>query len=186
MSHSSAVGDNPRLRLLAAVRQVLGLACAALLLAMMLVTVIDVIGRYFFGRPLAGSSELTELLLAATIFMGLPAVCLEDGHVTVDLVTERLPAWTRGWRVLAMRVICAVVLAVIGWRLIVHGMRLASYQEVTIYLRLPVAPVAYAMGGLAWLAALLVALLVVLRVPEGRLSDPVETGADAPASGGAR
>lgn len=149
------------------VRLALAAVSAALLFAMMGTTVVDVVGRYFLGRPLAGATEITELLLAGVIFTGLPAICLDDGHVTVDLVTDRLPEWTRAIRLSVMRLVVAGALAVIGWRLFVQGRRLAGFGDVSVLLRLPVAPVAYAAAGLCILSALLLLVLVATRADEG-------------------
>ena len=76
-------------------RAALAVLGGVLLMALMGMTVTDVIGRYLFNAPLRGATELTELLLAAVVFLGLPAVALADEHVTVDLVTDRMPAADR-------------------------------------------------------------------------------------------
>ena len=149
---------------------------AALLFAMMGVTVVDVIGRYFFDAPLPGATELTELLLVGVIFTALPAVCLDDGHVTVDLLTEKLAPWTKPIRVFLVRIVTIGALGVIGWRLWIQGARLSSYGEVSVYLRWPVAPVAYFAAGLCILSALLVLVLVVLRADEGGRVRPPRSG----------
>jgi TRAP-type C4-dicarboxylate transport system permease small subunit len=149
------------------VRLALAAISAAMLFAMMGVTVVDVVGRYFLNAPLPGASELTELLLVGVIFTGLPAVCLDDGHVTVDLLTERLAPWTKPIRLLVVRIVTIGALAVIGWRLWIQGTRLASYGEVSVYLRWPVAPVAYFAAALCLVSALLVLALIVLRADEG-------------------
>ena len=44
---------------------VLGCVSAVVLFLMMMVTAVDVIGRYLFNTPLAGGFELTEMMLAA-------------------------------------------------------------------------------------------------------------------------
>ncbi len=154
------------------VRLALAAVCALLLFALMGVTVVDVVGRYLLGRPLFGASEMTELLLAAIVFAGLPAVCLDDGHVTVDLATSRLSAHGRRLQLLVARLITAGALGLIGWRLAIQGARVASYGEVSVYLRLPVAPVAYAVAALCLLGALLTLVLIMMRAEEGGLRRP--------------
>lgn len=114
-----------------------------MLLVMMAMTIIDVIGRYVFNSPLSGAGELTELLLVSVIFMGLPAVTLEREHVTVDLVTARMPSWLERWRVLAIGIVSAVTLVVIGWQLGIHAGRIGAYGDVTTTLRIPISPIAY-------------------------------------------
>lgn len=154
---------------LSSVRLALACVCAVLLFALMAVTVVDVVGRYVFSRPLLGASEMTELLLAAVVFAGLPAVCLDDGHVTVDLVTARLPRWTADIQLLVVRLVTAGALGLVAWRLAIHGGRVTSYGEVSIFLRIPVGPIAYGAAILCALGALLTLALVVMRAGPGGL-----------------
>lgn len=63
----------------------LRLTAAACLFLMMLLSVIDVIGRYFM-RPLFGATEMIQLLLAITIFAAIGLTSLARGHVTVDIL----------------------------------------------------------------------------------------------------
>lgn len=63
---------------------------AAVLTAIMALTGIDVIGRYFLSKPLPGSFEITELLMAVMISLGLAYCSLERGHVRVDILTQKL------------------------------------------------------------------------------------------------
>ncbi len=63
------------------------------LFAMMVLTCVDVVGRYFLSRPIFGAFEITEMLLAALIFAGLPLVTLRNEHVTVDVLDPITPDW---------------------------------------------------------------------------------------------
>ena len=62
-SHSSEVGSW--------LDRVLGAAAALVLFCLMSLTTVDVIGRYFFNRPLRGAFEITELLLLTLIFAAI-------------------------------------------------------------------------------------------------------------------
>lgn len=109
-----------------------------------------------------GATELTEILLVSTIFIGLPAVSLDDEQVTVDLAVSQLPGWFQPWRRGLLAPVTAVVLAVVAWRLWIQADQLAGYNAVTNSLRLPVAPVArlcaVSCGG-----SVLIVLYVALR-----------------------
>lgn len=136
----------------------LSVICGLMLLAMMFVTLIDVVGRYLFNSPLQGATELTALLLVSTIFIGLPAVCLDEENVTVDLLTDHLPAFIHPARRFVVRLLSAVVLMLAAWRIFAYGQALSSYGETTVSLHLPVAPFAYLCA-----AATAVAALITLR-----------------------
>lgn len=58
----------------------------ALIMAMMLLTFFDVVGRYVFSSPIFGASEMISALLALTIFAGLGITNARDEHIVVELV----------------------------------------------------------------------------------------------------
>lgn len=140
----------------------LRLAASLLLLAMMIVTFVDVVGRYVFNAPLAGAYELTEVLLALVVFIGLPIVTFRREHVTVDLVTSRLPFLVRRGLAVLAGVVMLLVLAVLAWRLGLLAIDFTEYGDTTVNLKIPLGPVAAVMAVLAALSAL-AALLALLR-----------------------
>lgn len=146
-------------RLGAAATFALGIVTAVCLLSMMLITTIDVLGRYLFASPLPGAFEITQILLAATIFAGLPVVTLKQEHVTVTIASDRLPSSWRGIHAVLAGLLGAVVLAVVAWRLGDQAARLAAYGDTTSLLRIPLSPLAWVMAGLSGLAALFSASL---------------------------
>lgn len=68
---------------------------AVVLIGLMLLTVGDVILRYFFNAPILGSYELTEFLLVAMVFFAIPWATLKKANVRVDLLVGRLPSKVR-------------------------------------------------------------------------------------------
>lgn len=72
-------------------RLALNVAAAVLMTSLVLVTCIDVIGRYLFNNPLGGAFELTQVLLSALIFAALPLTTGTGAHVEVDLLVPLLP-----------------------------------------------------------------------------------------------
>ncbi len=142
----------------------LGLVTAGVLFCLMLLTCADVVGRYFFNEPVTGAFELTELLLAATIFCALPLVTLREQHVTVDLLDDFTPDWLLRVQHVAACSVGALALSVLTWRLWVRGDTFLEAGQTTAVLKLKLAPVAYGMSVL--LALTVVVLLVLLfRAP---------------------
>lgn len=64
-------------------------ACAAAV--MVIVIVINVIGRFLFKQPLQGTIELVELMTVVVVFSVLAYTELRRGHVHVELVVSRFP-----------------------------------------------------------------------------------------------
>jgi TRAP-type C4-dicarboxylate transport system permease small subunit len=144
---------------------VLGFMAAVVLFALMTLTCVDVIGRYFFSKPIVGGFEITEMALAAMIFLGLPLVTLRNEHITVDVLDPITPDWV--FRIQHV-VACAIGMLSTGylsWRLWVRATRLYEAGETTAQLKFKLGYLAYGMSILMALTA--VALLVLMfRTPQ--------------------
>lgn len=139
------------------------------LLAMMLVTIVDVTMRLTMNRLLLGSVELVELALVAAVFLALPETVLDRRHITVDVVDRWLPA--RGVRMLerAAAVATAGLLVVMAWRMIVPALDTLAIGDRTsdlgishFWYWLPIVA-----GSAAAAAAAVVALVRTLRPAGG-------------------
>jgi len=154
----------------------LGVGAAVLLLVLAAITCIDVIGRYLFDAPLAGAFEITELLLAALVFLALPLTTERNEHVEVDLLNVALSP--RSQRLLSAftGLFSAALLATFSWRLFSHAYKSALDGATTNALQVPLAPFGY-LAGAACLLSAFIAFLRGLQPPLDRAdeSDPVES-----------
>ena len=133
----------------------LGVAASILILAMMLLTAADVALRYVLNAPILGAFELTELMLAALIFCGLPLATERDEHVDVDLVHAVMPPVLARTNVVVVTLISTVGLFVLSSQLFVRAQHLAEDNTVTNSLALPIAPVGYLMAATTALSGLI-------------------------------
>ena len=62
--------------------------CITSLTILVLITVIDVLGRYLLSLPLPGTTEITEIILGILIYIGLPYITRDEEHVTVSLFSN--------------------------------------------------------------------------------------------------
>lgn len=136
-------------------------AIAALCLcAMMALTFIGVIARYFLDRPIAGDSEIQGFLLGLIIFSALPLVTSAERHIAVHsfagLLRGRAALIQRGF----VRLVTALGLGFIAYLLFLQGKALAEDGSTSSFLDIPEAPFAYFFAALALLAALMAAALV--------------------------
>ena len=155
------------------VTPVLGALAAFVLFAMMTLTCVDVIGRYFFSKPIFGGFELTEMMLAAMIFLGLPLVTLRNEHITVDVFDAITPDWL--FRVQHI-VACAIGMLSTGylaWRLWIRATTLYNAGETTAQLKMQLGYLAYSMSILMALTAF---ALFVVMFREPQRSVPGEGG----------
>ncbi|RYH02126.1 TRAP transporter small permease [Salipiger sp. IMCC34102] len=113
---------------------------AASLFAMMALTFADVILRSFANAPIPGAAEVTEILLAATVFAALPATSLWGRHIAVDLFDGYLFARRRDGLV---NLIFGILLFWPVAKCLESASRTMGYGEVTLYLRVPVGWILY-------------------------------------------
>ena len=64
---------------------------AGIIMAIMLLTVTDVVARYVFGSPIVAVYEVVQVMLVGVVYLGLAYVQRVKGHVRVDAVTTWLP-----------------------------------------------------------------------------------------------
>ncbi len=144
------------------------------LFAMMWLTVADVIGRDVFNAPILGAFEVTEVLMGLVVFSGLPQVTLTDGHVAVTLLDSFLGQRVRRTQHILVNILCAIALAFIAWRLWEAGATMGRYNDVTLFMRIPLAPTAFFMSVMT---AVCVPIILVLPFT-GPLSLQRLTGLD--------
>ena len=134
---------------------VLGVTSASVLFLMMTVTAVDVVGRYVFNKPLNGGFELTEMMLAALIYCGLPLVSKRREHIVIDTFDPLMSAGVKRGLDIFAEIVCSLTLGGIGYLIFRRAARVADYGDTTNVLLLPLAPVAYLMGLMIVVAALI-------------------------------
>ncbi len=151
------------------IRQGVETVMALFLLAMVALTFADVIGRRLIGKPIYGSNDITEHLMALVVFAGLPLVTAAGSHLTIDLFDKLVnKPWMAWWRVL-ISLLVTTVLGVIAWLFVKHGLNATRISEVSQALRVPRAPLYFFMAlgcALSALAALAIAFTGPMVDPE--------------------
>ena len=88
----------------------------AAFIAMMLVTVADVVLRYLFNSPLTWSFDLiTNYLMAAGFFLAVSATQARRQHVNVDILARHMPDRLRAAIMVPAGVAVVVLFALIWW-----------------------------------------------------------------------
>jgi TRAP-type C4-dicarboxylate transport system permease small subunit len=124
----------------------LGVVASVILLAMMFLTVVDVVARYAFNRPLRGAFEVTELMLLVLIFAGLPLVSFSDEHATMDFIDRLLgPRAQRSLEAL-VQLVNAAFMFLLTWLVWLKADRIWGYRDSTDVLRIVYGPFVYFMA----------------------------------------
>ncbi|PMR74638.1 TRAP transporter small permease [Billgrantia endophytica] len=154
----------------------------ATLFAMMLLTTADVTGRYFFNSPILGTVELTQLMLAAVVFLSLPVVCWREEHVSIDLLDSVFPTGLIWIRQVIVNLIVTGALWVMARRVWALGERAMEWGDVTEFLRIPNGYLVFLMSIMLAVSALLTLGRAVLYFLEGikvvKRGGPLSKGGD--------
>lgn len=124
------------------------------LLILMLITCVDVFGRYLFNNPLTGSTELTEIAMGIVIFSVFPIVSWRNEHIVVDIFDQYFSPRIHLIRTVLINLLVAIALVFLANRIYVLGQRSMSYGDVTEYLAIPLGWMTVFMAVMTWLAAL--------------------------------
>jgi TRAP-type C4-dicarboxylate transport system permease small subunit len=144
------------------------LAISALSLTVMSVwTAADVFMRYIFAQPLFGTGEITQFLLAFSIFAGLVVISRDREHIRVSLFEGVLlrvaPGLYRGLYSIVNFVGALAVFAILVWK--ANATRESG--DLSMVLEWPLTIVTYGVAALAGLAALAAAYVLLRPDAEG-------------------
>ena len=145
---------------LAPLTSVVGKIGAAAIVVMMLITVIDIVGRRVFNEPLSGSYELSEFMLVIVVFFSIVHCEFLRAHVTVEVITSRLRKSTQDIISAVMYVFFLVTFILLTQQLIVHSIDSSQTNLTSGILKIPVYPYI----ALAAFSSFLVSLVVLAHL----------------------
>ena len=108
--------------------------------AVMTLVVVNIIMRKVFTMSIMGAYELVGLLTAAGVGLALAQCALNDGHIAVSILTDRLSKAGQEIVSIAIHVISLVFWLLICWRMFVFGSTTFSRGMVSSTAQFPVYP----------------------------------------------
>ena len=102
-----------------------------IILLMTLLITIDVIGRTIFGKSTLIASELSGYMLVAIVFLGLAHTLKVDKHITVEIITSRLPDEKRRKLEVIVFILSAVFMSWLTWSTWYPVMKNLHTQSIT-------------------------------------------------------
>lgn len=166
-------------RILSLVSRFLSDISAILILLLMGLVVADVFSRSTTGDGVAGLVEYSEVLLVVAVFLGVAYARQTDAHVSMDMVTTRLPRKISAALQAAGLVTSLICVGIVAW--VSLDVALESFRSKEYRLGIERVPVWPGRGAIAiaWcllFLELLRNLLHLVREPESE----VEGGITAP------
>lgn len=135
-----------------------------MLFAMMSMTITDLFLRNFTNSGILGSIEMTEFLMVIMIFCSLAQCEVDNGHIRVDLVMDKVNPRIRAFADVFTQALCTILFAMMGTSIYHHAVNMRLSGEVTMDLHLPIYPFVYvaALGCVAMALVLFVKTMAIL------------------------
>jgi TRAP-type C4-dicarboxylate transport system permease small subunit len=127
---------------------------------MMMLTVADILLRAG-GHPIIGTFEIVSLLLALVIGFSIPQVSLDKGHVNMEFLLDKLSMRGKNIMNTSTRVLCIILFAVIGYKMLGVGAMYYASREVTATIKIPFYHFAYGVAVCCFLECLVFILDIV-------------------------
>ena len=139
-----------------------GIVGVVILLAMMMMTVVDVILRYFFRRPIIGSLEISITLMVCIVFLGIAWCALNDGHISVDIITGKLSRRGRAFLNGFDNLLTFALALVIAWRSYLEAVSVKKMEVTSPLLGIPRYPFVF-VTAFGFLLLFFAALILFIR-----------------------
>ena len=114
--------------------------CGAIVFFYMFLVSTNIAGRYFFNRPIDGTLEIGQLVLATVIFFNLAHAQMKDTHIRVVAVLELLPQKWRNKIETAILAIGFLMMVLMAWRSIPFAIESFRMREVHMSVDVPIWP----------------------------------------------
>jgi len=107
---------------------------------LVLLTVGDVVLRYFFNAPILGSFELTEYTLVVMVFFAIPWATAEKANVRIDLIVGRFSTRVRAIFDSVTCFLSLFVTALFAWYTVPQAIYMKKLYSVSDMLDIPLYP----------------------------------------------
>lgn len=124
-------------RLLLTIAKAFALGGGLVLVAMTMMSLVSVIGRAAFAKPLPGDYELIQVGCAVAVAAFLPFCQMRGGHVLVDFFTAHSRPAVRAVLDALGALLVGIAAAVFTWRLTAGAIGLQQANDQTTILELP-------------------------------------------------
>ena len=122
------------------VNRVLAFFCGALVFFYMFLVGANIAGRYVFNRPVDGTLEIGQLVLASVVFFSLAYAQMENAHIRVTAALRILP---RNWQEKFETTILAVgflMMILMAWKSLPFALESFEMREVHMSVDVPIWP----------------------------------------------
>jgi TRAP-type C4-dicarboxylate transport system permease small subunit len=141
MSETAEVATPPEHRIGRALyfcSYVLAMIGGILMVGLTALVVTSVAGRWLFSTPIFGDFEMVALGTAISVFLFLPYCHINRGNVIVDVFLSWAPRRVQSFFDILGSVALGAIAGMLTWRMLLGGLGMFEYNEVTYILALPI------------------------------------------------
>lgn len=124
---------------------------------LMLLITSDVIGRFFFNKPISGTVDIAQYSMIIAVYFSVAYCAVAKGHVSVDMLVSKLPGRLQDIIGVFTGLASMALFFFVGWGAVEQLMRSISRNETSWTVNIPTWPFR-----LALLAGILMLFLVLL------------------------
>ena len=114
----------------------LAMVAGFVLFLMSIITVISVMGRYFFDAPIVGDAEIVKLLTGVAVSLCLPYCHMRYGNVIVDVFTAHAPHAVKTTLDCLGSLLLALLVLLLAWQTSVGALDAYNYDNESMMLRI--------------------------------------------------
>lgn len=137
-----------------------------ILVLLMLLTTLDVAGRYFLNSPITGVFDLTHFAVLTMVFLGLAYCGFHDGHVSIELIYDKLPPRIRHFIDSATNLAGCLLFLIVAWQAIVQSVLVRQLNETSQLVEIPFFPFYWLLAFGSVLFAFVMGLKIFVKIPE--------------------
>lgn len=119
---------------------VIAVICGAIVFLYMFLVSANIGGRYFFNRPIDGTLQIGQMVLATVVFFSLAYAQMKDSHIRVIAILRLL---SKKWQNRIETVILAVgflMMILMAWRSVPFAMESFWMREADMSVDVPIWP----------------------------------------------
>lgn len=132
------------------------------MVSVMVVVVANILLRVLFNRPILGTYEIVVFLTVLTIGLSLAHCAVQDGHIAVSFVMDRLPRRIQVAVDLIMNTAALFFWSLCAWQIGVYAQKMALSGVVSPTSQIPLYPFIY----LVAFSILALSLVLLVRTME--------------------
>jgi len=94
---------------------------SAVLFILVIMTTIDVTGRYLFSKPLPATYELTQFMFSITVFFGMAYFGIKKRHIRITLLVDKFPTTAQNIIDTTTGLLSLGICIVLSWQAVVQA-----------------------------------------------------------------